>query len=214
MAKSAVREISRDSAKWESARAQALQRDQRRCQYCRKTEAYDSSLDLQVHHIKPVSEGGTHDLENLVTLCNKCHWRLHNNFESEEYLRPELLNEYEAMTVSPKVGRPDVEDLRGAAPEIVELLRANGPMQLKNIIKQTGYSRGYIQNELDSLRFGNFVCRVERGVYAYISTIQHRKMIARGENERGDYRVRVWDPGEQITLTDCAERAREVLDDA
>lgn len=32
---------------------------------------------LQVHHLVQRSEGGTHDLENLLTLCRVCHSRIH-----------------------------------------------------------------------------------------------------------------------------------------
>lgn len=31
----------------------------------------------EVHHIKPLSEGGTHDKENLISLCKSCHARIH-----------------------------------------------------------------------------------------------------------------------------------------
>lgn len=31
----------------------------------------------EVHHRKPLSEGGTHDRENLIALCKSCHSRLH-----------------------------------------------------------------------------------------------------------------------------------------
>ena len=30
-----------------------------------------------VHHIKPLSEGGTHDADNLMSLCQSCHSRIH-----------------------------------------------------------------------------------------------------------------------------------------
>jgi 5-methylcytosine-specific restriction enzyme A len=30
-----------------------------------------------VHHIKNIKEGGTHDEENLMALCNSCHSHLH-----------------------------------------------------------------------------------------------------------------------------------------
>jgi len=30
-----------------------------------------------VHHIKPLSEGGTHHWKNLMSLCHSCHSRLH-----------------------------------------------------------------------------------------------------------------------------------------
>ena len=32
----------------------------------------------EVHHIKPVSQGGTHDRNNLMSLCQSCHTRLHH----------------------------------------------------------------------------------------------------------------------------------------
>ena len=31
----------------------------------------------EVHHIKPLSEGGTHDTSNLISLCKHCHSKLH-----------------------------------------------------------------------------------------------------------------------------------------
>ena len=31
----------------------------------------------QVHHIKPLAEGGTHDRDNLIALCKSCHARIH-----------------------------------------------------------------------------------------------------------------------------------------
>jgi len=30
----------------------------------------------EVHHIKPISEGGTHDESNLMTLCKSCHSKI------------------------------------------------------------------------------------------------------------------------------------------
>ena len=31
----------------------------------------------QVHHIKPLSEGGSHNDENLMSLCTACHAKIH-----------------------------------------------------------------------------------------------------------------------------------------
>jgi len=31
----------------------------------------------QVHHIKPLAEGGTHDRGNLISLCASCHAKIH-----------------------------------------------------------------------------------------------------------------------------------------
>lgn len=31
----------------------------------------------EVHHIIPLREGGTHDVDNLISLCRSCHARIH-----------------------------------------------------------------------------------------------------------------------------------------
>lgn len=31
----------------------------------------------EVHHIKPLAEGGAHDKKNLISLCKSCHARIH-----------------------------------------------------------------------------------------------------------------------------------------
>ena len=31
----------------------------------------------EVHHIKPLAEGGTHDRSNLIGLCKSCHAKIH-----------------------------------------------------------------------------------------------------------------------------------------
>lgn len=47
-------------------------RDKYQCQICGDTFT-SPYTQLQVHHIVPRSEGGTNDLDNLVTLCDLCH---------------------------------------------------------------------------------------------------------------------------------------------
>jgi len=53
-----------------------LERDNRTCQDC------DSKDNLEVHHILPVSQGGTNDLDNLKTVCFDCH---RNNYRDVHY---------------------------------------------------------------------------------------------------------------------------------
>ena len=63
-----VERRTRNSAKWQQARAAARQRDGERCMNC------GSSERLQVHHIVPLAEGGEKfALSNLTTLCSDCH---------------------------------------------------------------------------------------------------------------------------------------------
>lgn len=50
-------------------RHQVFQRDGYRCRECGAT---NKETRLHVDHIKPVSKGGTNDLDNLQTLCEEC----------------------------------------------------------------------------------------------------------------------------------------------
>ena len=45
------------------------------CEMCLKDGRYAKTEE--VHHIKPLSEGGTHDDDNLMALCKSCHSRIH-----------------------------------------------------------------------------------------------------------------------------------------
>lgn len=56
-----------------NARAHVLDRDNYTCQCCGKKHAR-----LEVHHIIYRSNGGSDDLENLITLCKDCHDAIHN----------------------------------------------------------------------------------------------------------------------------------------
>lgn len=50
-------------------REQVLERDNNKCQACRKE-------GLEVHHIQPKRLGGKDELKNLLTVCHLCHVRL------------------------------------------------------------------------------------------------------------------------------------------
>jgi len=142
-------------------------------------------------------------------LCNNCHWRLHNNFEDEDRLRPELLEDYEPTTVGFKDYRAPESNLSDASLDVLELLKDNGPTQLKDIIEQTGYSRSYINRQLDTLKFGKFVCRVSRGVYAYIPTLAYRDVKEKDPDEHGRRKVRIWDPGTQSELSKWSDKEED-----
>ena len=57
---------------WKKVRIKTLARDDFRCVKCG-----DENAQLHVHHIKPVAKGGTDELDNLMTLCLKCHRKIH-----------------------------------------------------------------------------------------------------------------------------------------
>lgn len=56
-----------------SIRAKVLARDGHRC----ATPGCGSTRFLEVHHLAPRSQGGSHRLANLVTLCSRCHRFMH-----------------------------------------------------------------------------------------------------------------------------------------
>ena len=48
-----------------------IKRDNFTCQKCGFEDI--SSKDLEIHHIKPIFEGGTDHIDNLIVLCSICH---------------------------------------------------------------------------------------------------------------------------------------------
>jgi 5-methylcytosine-specific restriction endonuclease McrA len=66
---------------WEKARMRALVRDDFRCQHPGCTET--RLRRLEVHHIQQRIHGGTHDLENLITLCKEHHADQHPHLRRE-----------------------------------------------------------------------------------------------------------------------------------
>lgn len=54
-------------------RTKIIDRDRGACLRCRLAEPDE----LEVHHITPVSQGGTNDDSNLATLCSDCHRAAH-----------------------------------------------------------------------------------------------------------------------------------------
>ena len=55
-----------------SIRVKVLSRDNFRCIFCGKSPATDIGTKLHIDHIVPFSKGGTNEMKNLQTLCEKC----------------------------------------------------------------------------------------------------------------------------------------------
>ena len=54
-----------------ATRKAVYRRDGYRCALCDCTET------IQVHHVIPRGEGGTNNVQNLITLCGRCHLQAH-----------------------------------------------------------------------------------------------------------------------------------------
>jgi hypothetical protein len=59
----------------ERLRRQAMERDRFRC----RAAGCSGTRFLSVHHLVPREKGGSHELENLITLCGGCHRAAHRN---------------------------------------------------------------------------------------------------------------------------------------
>jgi 5-methylcytosine-specific restriction endonuclease McrA len=97
-------------------RKRALERDRHRCAMpgCR------SRHFLHVHHIRAREDGGTHDLENLVTLCGACHRALHELSKRQQLA---------ALGKGDTVGEPSARYTIAARQAIAELHSSNGNRQ-------------------------------------------------------------------------------------
>jgi 5-methylcytosine-specific restriction endonuclease McrA len=58
---------------WFEARKKRLKIDNYSCTKC------NSQDRVQVHHIISVSRGGSHAMNNLITLCGPCHQKQHRH---------------------------------------------------------------------------------------------------------------------------------------
>ena len=58
---------------WRKLRARFLNQNPL-CEMCKRQGRYTQATE--VHHIKPLSEGGDNDIKNLMALCHSCHSRI------------------------------------------------------------------------------------------------------------------------------------------
>lgn len=59
------------SPEWQEMRLKVLERDNLVCRKC------GSSINVQVHHLKYPEVWGEEDINDLITLCDKCHAKTH-----------------------------------------------------------------------------------------------------------------------------------------
>jgi hypothetical protein len=63
-------------ADWDERRRKVYRRDGHRCRGC------SGEGRLVAHHVVPKSQGGSHKMSNLVTLCEPCHAKVHPHLDS------------------------------------------------------------------------------------------------------------------------------------
>lgn len=64
---------------WKERRRRVYRRDDYTCQNCGARGGRYGNTELHAHHIVPKSQGGGHQLDNLETLCVRCHNAAHDH---------------------------------------------------------------------------------------------------------------------------------------
>jgi len=82
-------------------RFKVLERDSFTCQYCGMSAP---DVVLHVDHIKPVSKGGTNDMDNLITACAACNlgkstMSLRDDYEEGRQAVKERLNNSDRLNI-------------------------------------------------------------------------------------------------------------------
>lgn len=67
---------------WDSRRRRVYRRDSYQCQKCNAKGGPRGDVELHAHHITPKSQGGSHELSNLETLCKSCHASAHPHMDA------------------------------------------------------------------------------------------------------------------------------------
>ena len=75
-------------AGWENMKAYAKWRDGNKCRVCGKSPRTNSSVRLEVHHIRRRADGGSDTPDNVVTLCHECHEAHHQKKKVLKLKRP------------------------------------------------------------------------------------------------------------------------------
>lgn len=58
---------------WDQRRKKTYRRDGYECQRCGAKGGHMGDTELHAHHKLPKSQGGSHSLDNLETICKECH---------------------------------------------------------------------------------------------------------------------------------------------
>ncbi len=68
------------------------------CQKCGKNLYYAKEGLGEVHHIRPLSIGGTNEIKNLIYLCHDCHKKVHDDMFNFSFSRDEKITLFEDWT--------------------------------------------------------------------------------------------------------------------
>jgi len=173
---------------WDERRKLVLKRDKYRCQNCGKKSLPENDLLLDIDHIKPKSESGSHSLDNLRCLCQECHAKRHpNNKELRRrsgiyplWLRLVLLPMKLLSSDSDSQYTPEkrISDISGVENRVTVEVEVS---QLWEPYSESMQQVGLISDGTENIKFvswkGNDVTQVEEGIeylieYASVDTYE------------------------------------------
>lgn len=89
-----LRSLSDGTGKWRAIRRELKDRREVKCKMCGR-ESSRNDRDLQVHHIVPLTAGGSNHFDNLMLLCHRCHRRVESyTTDVLDYTITNLAREY------------------------------------------------------------------------------------------------------------------------
>jgi DNA-binding transcriptional ArsR family regulator len=137
-----------------------MERDGYTCQECgTEVGSEDSEIPTaNVHHIEPISEGGSNEKENLITLCTGCH---------EDKHVTGIGRTSEAITVISRATGKEIELIDTDVNILDELKKGrNTPT---NLSRRVDISRNYASARLKRLVEHDYVEKPDRGLYELVS---------------------------------------------
>ena len=155
---------------WNEIREIVLARDGYRCRnpHCQHNNPTIDEATLHVHHIVPLSKGGTSTLENLITLCEYCHAEIH----------PHMQARYQYASAGSKKYRSYYDPKTGEWYQV-----SDSPCFIATAVYgeslETNLLREWKKNRLEKSTLGNFLIQIYYILSPYLT-----KHIKKSEKRR------------------------------
>jgi hypothetical protein len=102
---------------WYKLEAEVKKRDGGCCVFCNAKEDPGNKVYHEVHHITPLSRGGTNSKSNLCTVCTTCHDRRHSHLPAHRKEKAAGTSAGKGPSAKPK-GSSDPRWTRNPAKEL------------------------------------------------------------------------------------------------
>lgn len=135
---------------------------------CKKCGATDKEAQLEIHHIKPKSEGGSNHPSNLTVYCKSCHQKHHNNLRKDEHQEEDSV--YSRLKKSTEA--PDVDPVP-ADRHIIAAVETIGPATTGQIADEADVTSEYARRRLYALGSAKIVAKTEDGEWNLIEQVEN-----------------------------------------